>query len=122
MTEIPNRTVEMYRLLDGNQWELVMVEIPANTHPNRLEEVARIHAAAQYGAGSYMLYNSMDDECPDIPRRSEVRVRLSFDMGQITTGSEIEQQAAAIEVVNLVLQRQTFTPYGLGAQIVMLDE
>lgn len=109
-----NRKVEMYRIFDGGTWDSVMVEIPANTHPNRLEDVARTHAAAQYGPGNYMLYNSMDAACPDIPCRSEVLVRLCFDMGQVTTGSEIEQQAAAIEVVNLALQRQ---PYGLGAQI-----
>lgn len=95
-----------------------MVEIPANTHPNRIEEVGRVHAAAQYGAGWYVLYNSRDDDCPDVPRTSEVKVRLSFDLDQTTVGSEIEQQAAAIDSINLTLQRE---PYGLGAQIFMLD-
>lgn len=120
MTEIPNRTVEMYRISDGDSsgtWDTVMVEIPANTHSNRLKKVACIHAAAQYGPGAYMLYNSMDDECPDCPRRSEIIVRLCFDMGQITEGSEVEQQKAAVEVINLALQRE---PYGLGAQIIIL--
>lgn len=119
MTEIPNRPIEMYMLKEDKTWDTVVVEIPANTHPNRLEEVARIHAVAQYGPGVYMLYNSMDEECPDTPRRSEVRIRLCFDMGQTTVGSEIEQQAAAIDQINLTLQRE---PYGLGAQIFMLDE
>ena len=122
MKEIPNRTVEMYRISDGGTertWSTVMVEIPANTRPNRLEEVARIHAAAQHGPGAYMLYNSMDDECPDCPQQSEIVVRLTFDMGQITEGSEAEQQMAAVEIINLSLQRE---PYGLGAQISMLDE
>jgi len=121
MTEIPNnRTVEMYRINEDRTWNTVMVELPANTHPNRLEEVARMHAVAQYGpAADYMLYNSMDDECPDVPHRSEIVVRLSFDIGQITEGSEAEQQMSAVEQINLALQRQ---PYGLGAQIFILDE
>lgn len=117
-----NRTVEMYRISDTGDtgtWDTILVELPANTHPNRLEEVARIHAVAQYGPGIYMMYNPMDDDCPETPMKSEVRVRLSFDMGQITEGSEIEQQAAAIEIINLALQRE---PHGLGAQIFMLDD
>ena len=100
-------------------WTTVLVEIPANTHPNRLEEVARIHAVSQFGPGAYMLYCSMDDECPECPQRSELWVRLTFDMGQITEGSEEEQQMAAVEQINLTLQRQ---PYGLGAQIFTLGE
>ncbi len=121
MTEIPNRPIEMYRMGDGDTgtWDTVMVEIPANTHPNRLEEVARIHAAEQHGPGAYMLYNSMDDDCPDCPHRSEIVVRMAFDMGQITEGTEAEQQRAAVDIINLALQRE---PYGLGAQIFVLGE
>lgn len=109
-----NRPIEMYRLLDENQWDTVVVEIPADTNPHVIEAVARIHAEAQYGTFAYMLYSSMDDECPGIPARSKVQVTLSFDLNEITTGSEIEQQDAAIEVVNLTLQRQ---PFGLGARL-----
>ena len=122
MTEIPNRTVEMYRMSDGGDtgtWQTVMVELPANTRSFRLEKVAREHAQAQYGPGAYMLYNSMDDECPECPVRSEIVVRLSFDMGQTTVGSETEQDLAAIDQINLTLQRQ---PHGLGAQISLIDE
>lgn len=122
MTEIPNRTVEMYRMSDGGDtgtWHTVMVELPANTHPNRLEEVAREHAQAQYGPGAYMLYNSMDDECPECPFRHSIVVRLSFDVNQTTVGSGTEQQLAAIDQVNLTLQRE---PHGLGAQISLIDE
>ena len=119
MKETPTRRVEMIQLNPDRTWEDgIMVEIPANTHPSRIEEVARIHAAEQHGTAWYVLYHSMDDECPNVPIRSEMKVGLSFDLGQATVGSETEQQAAAIDAINLTLQRE---PHGLGAQIFMLD-
>lgn len=109
------RPIEMYRIMEDGTWDTVMVEIPANTDPNRIEEVARIQAVKKWGLAAYTLYNSMDDECPDgVPPRSQVEVMLSFDMDQQTVGSEIEQQRAAIDQINLTLQRD---PYGLGARI-----
>lgn len=60
-------------------------------------------------------YGNEEEEGGSKPlRRSEVRCVLFFKMDEITVGSEIEQQAAAIEQVNLALQRQ---PYGLGAKL-----
>lgn len=120
MGEIPNRTVEMYRLSDGEDtgtWDTVMVELPADTPDYRLEEVARTHAAAQYGEGAYLMYNSMDDECPKVergPERLRAVVILEFDADQLTVGSKEEQEIAAVELVNLTLQRE---PYGLGANV-----
>ncbi len=121
MTDIPNRTIEMYRIQDSDSstWDTVMVEIPANTDPNRIEEVGRIHAAAQYGSAAYMLYNSMDGDCPetDIPIRLQKWVILFFDADQTTEGTDIEQGRAAVAQVNDVLSRQ---PYGLGASLTEL--
>jgi hypothetical protein len=107
-----NRPIEMYRIHEDGGWDTVIVEIPADTDPHIIEEIGRIHAEAQYGPGAYMLYNTMDDECPIL--RSEIKVRLSFDLDEVTVGSEIEQQDAAIEVINLLLQRE---PHGLGARL-----
>lgn len=60
-----NRPIEMYRLTDGGDtgtWDTVEVAIPADTDPNKIEEVARIHAEAQYGVGAYMLYLALQRE------------------------------------------------------------
>lgn len=108
------RPIEMYRLNEDRTWDTVEVEILANTDPNCIEEIARIEAARVFGPGSYMLYNSMDDQCPEIPRMHECDVRLIFQLDQTTVGSEIEQTAAAIDQINLTLQRE---PYGLGARL-----
>jgi len=45
-------------------------------------------------------------------------ITLTFDSDQITSGSDEEQIQAAIDEINLVLQRQ---PYGLGAQVCNHD-
>jgi len=108
------RPIEMYLLRENNTWTSVTVEIPADTPAEFIEEVGRCHAEAKFGVAPYMLYNSMDDECPEVPVRSEIVVNLSFDMGQTTVGTAEKQQAAAIEQVNLTLQRE---PHGLGARI-----
>lgn len=55
----------------------------------------------------------------EVPERAEVFVKLSFDLDQMTVGSEEEQKAAVIEQINLVLQRE---PYGLGANISEVEE
>ena len=62
-----NRTIEMYRLWEGDEhkWDTVMVEIPADTPDDRIEAVGRIHAEAQHGPAPYMLYNSMEDDRPE---------------------------------------------------------
>ncbi len=114
MTNDANRTIAMYRLAEDGTWDTVRVEIPANTHSDKIEEVGRSHVDAQYGPGAYMLYDSMDDDCPDGPMRSRVEAVLSFDLGQTTVGTETEQQAAAIEQINLALRLH---PHGLGARL-----
>lgn len=65
----------------------------------------------KFGKGLY--YNTYEDSRP-VPMRSEVTVKLSFDLDEITAGSEQEQQDAAIEIINLALQRE---PFGLGARL-----
>lgn len=113
------RKVEMARMMDDGTWDTVMVSIPSITHPSLIEETARGIAAVVHGSqSSYALYNSYDDDADDLPARSELQVKFSFDLGEITVGSEREQQDAAIELVSLMLQRE---PYGLGAQISRID-
>lgn len=64
------RPIEMYRLWecgDDRRWDTVIVNIPAFTHPSKVEEVARKVASEKYGPGpEFMLCNSMDDEIPDL--------------------------------------------------------
>ena len=43
------------------------------------------------------------------------RLSLQFDAGQITHGSRDDQARRAVELINLILQRE---PYGLGAQLI----
>ena len=43
------------------------------------------------------------------------RLSLQFDAGQITHGSRDDQARQAVDLVNLILQRQ---PFGLGAQLI----
>lgn len=133
MTEIPNRPIEMGVALDTGTWETCIVEIPADTAEADIFRVAQDvvigsdTSARQISLGlsedcngnvnitGTWVYNSMDDDCPELPpHRSEVVVRLSFDTNQTTVGSEIEQQDAAIDQINLTLQRE---PYGLGARL-----
>lgn len=107
------------------------ITIPVDTPEGQIEEAGRKSIIAHYDGDrkthgslrkadeiAYIcLYNSNVGEVEpdkDVPKRSEIAVTLSFDLDQITTGSEIEQQAAAVDVVNLTLQRE---PFGLGASI-----
>ena len=43
------------------------------------------------------------------------RLSLQFDAGQITHGSRDDQAWQAVELINLILQRE---PFGLGAQLI----
>ena len=43
------------------------------------------------------------------------RLSLQFDAGQITHGNQDQQARQALELINLVLQRE---PFGLGAQLI----
>ncbi len=115
------RPIEMYLLRENNTWTPVIVDIPADTPPDRIiiEEAGRDAMKERFGECVTMLYNSMDDECPEIPERSEIVVKLTFDMGQTTVGAEEKQQAAAIEQINLALQRVCGD--GLGARIEKAD-
>ena len=63
------RPIELYRLWEGenHRWDTVMVDIPAITHPDKVEEVARqVAAKISGGAYAYMLYNSMEDDVPEL--------------------------------------------------------
>lgn len=44
------------------------------------------------------------------------RVSLQFEADQITHGKTERQACEAVELINLVLQRQ---PFGLGAQLIV---
>ena len=44
------------------------------------------------------------------------RVDVQFDADQITHGRAEEQADQAVELINLVLQRE---PFGLGAQLIV---
>ena len=43
------------------------------------------------------------------------RLSLQFDAGQLTHGSRDDQARQAVELINLILQRE---PFGLGAQLI----
>jgi hypothetical protein len=43
------------------------------------------------------------------------RLSLQFDAGQITRGTPEQQGRQAVELINLVLQKE---PFGLGAQLI----
>ena len=43
------------------------------------------------------------------------RLSLQFDAGQITHGNRDDQARRAVDLVNLILQRE---PFGLGAQLI----
>ena len=43
------------------------------------------------------------------------RLSLQFDAGQITHGSRDDQARQAVDIINLILQRE---PFGLGAQLI----
>ncbi len=61
------RPIELYCIRENRTWDTVIVDIPAITHPDKIEEVARKVAAETHGAGySFMLYNSMDDDMPEL--------------------------------------------------------
>lgn len=116
------RPIEMGVAFSDGQWESHIVQIPADTSNAKLEEVGGEaviifcydpRTTSRDIIGTWV-YNSMEDECPDVDRRADVRVRLSFDLNQITSGTELEQKAKAVERVNLALQDE---PFGLGARI-----
>ena len=44
------------------------------------------------------------------------RLSLQFDANQITHGKTEQQVRAAVELINLTLQRE---PFGLGAQLII---
>ena len=44
------------------------------------------------------------------------RLSLQFDAGQITHGNRDDQARQAVELINLILQRE---PFGLGAQLIV---
>lgn len=44
------------------------------------------------------------------------RLSLQFDANQITHGKNEQQVRAAVELINLYLQRE---PFGLGAQLIV---
>lgn len=44
------------------------------------------------------------------------RLSLQFDAGQITHGKRDDQARQAVELINLILQRE---PFGLGAQLIV---
>ena len=44
------------------------------------------------------------------------RLSLQFDAGQITHGSRDDQARQAVDLINLILQRE---PFGLGAQLIV---
>ena len=43
------------------------------------------------------------------------RLSLQFDAGQITHGSRDDQARQAVDIINLILQRE---PFGLAAQLI----
>ena len=43
------------------------------------------------------------------------RLSLQFDAGQITHGHRDDQARQAVDLINLILQRE---PFGLGAQLI----
>ena len=43
------------------------------------------------------------------------RLSLQFDAGQITPGNRDDQARQALELINLILQRE---PFGLGTQLI----
>ena len=43
------------------------------------------------------------------------RLSLQFDAGQITHGNRDDQARRAVDLINLILQRE---PFGLGAQLI----
>ena len=44
------------------------------------------------------------------------RLSLQFDAGQITHGNRDDQARRAVDLINLILQRE---PFGLGAQLIV---
>ena len=44
------------------------------------------------------------------------RVEVQFDADQITHGTAEQQASEAVDLINLVLQRE---PFGLGAQLIV---
>jgi len=60
------RPIELARLNLDFTWHTVMVDIPATTHPDKVEEVAKSVAKEVYGDHFYVLYNNYEDEIPEI--------------------------------------------------------
>jgi hypothetical protein len=114
----PTRPIEMGIAFASGRWTTEVVDIPADTPEDKILEVAQATIRNIEMVGAWV-YNSMDDDCPEVeteqtPRRLGCCVILSFDADQITMGQNCEQRDAAIEQVNLVLQRE---PHGLGARL-----
>lgn len=63
----PNRPIELYRILADGTWDVVMVEIPATTHESQIAEVAFAVAKKQFGGEAWAIYNTYDDEVPEVP-------------------------------------------------------
>lgn len=115
MSEKSKRPIEVYCLWPDQTWNSNIVEIPADTPEDQIEAVAKEYGERQFGPDCVCwVYNTMDDECPDMPRQYRCAVILHFLLDQVTVGSEKEQEAAAIDRVNMLLQRE---PYGLGARL-----
>jgi len=108
-------SVERYQCL-GCGWTIVddTVENEAHTEDGVGIEALISKLKELNGPPVDDLAGNYPNDDPSPPMRSEVMVKLSFDLDEITVGSEKEQQAAAIEVINLTLQRE---PFGLGARL-----
>jgi hypothetical protein len=121
MTEMPNRPIEMGVATSDGTFYYVTVNVPADTPVDKLFEVCQAEALKLHQEreddrevrGTW-LHDTQDDECPDFPRRLEVTCILSFDADETTVGTDIEQGEAAVDQINLVLQRE---PHGLGARL-----
>jgi hypothetical protein len=85
----------MYCIREDRTWDTVFVDIPAITHPNKIEEVARIEAAKKFGPGVFMLYNSMDDEVPEMPDTWIITVQDDARAEQyyVVEGANTEEEA-----------------------------
>ncbi len=117
------RPIEMgVALSNGNWYAGVMIDVPADTPKDKLQEVGseivlKSPALHEEEVAFIWVYNSMDDKCPEVeipPRRLRLFCSLSFDADQVTTGTDREQEEAAVDQVNFALQRE---PYGLGARL-----
>lgn len=63
----PTRHIELAQLHSGGTWATVFVDIPATTHESKVVEVAIAAGSAKYGPGLYCIYNTYDDDVPEVP-------------------------------------------------------